>query len=112
MSTKKMIAETLNKTAVPWSYNVSTSTALPKIVFSLVSNVSTRLSNRRHSRHPRYQIMFFSDRALDVESDPKLSEVESLLEGAGLHTTDWMEVTDADDETEMVSFSYLLEVVG
>lgn len=111
MSKKKLIYDTVKSLGVDVSYSQSTSSILPKVVFSFVSNRSTRLSNRKHSKHVRYQLMFYSDRALDVETDETLLNIENALESAGLTTTDWMEITDVDTDTELGYFDYLIEVI-
>lgn len=111
MSKKKLIFDTIQSLGIPVSYSQSTSTALPKIVFSFVSNTSRRLSNKKHDKHVRYQLMYYSDRALDVETDETLLSIENALEGAGLITTDWMEINDVDTDTELGYFDYLIEVV-
>lgn len=55
--------------------------------------------------------MYYSDRALDVETDESLLSIENALESAGLTTTDWMEITDVDTDTELGYFDYLIEVI-
>lgn len=112
MSVKKRVFDALQKTGIPASYAVSTSTTLPKIVFDFVSNVSTRLSNQKHTKYYRYQIIYYSDRALDVEKDATLRLIEDSLDEAGLIVTDWMERTDIDTDDELSSYSYLIEVIG
>lgn len=111
MSKKKLIFDTIQSFGIPISYSQSTANDLPKIVFSFVSNSSTRLSNRKHTKHVRYQLMFYSDRALDVETDETLLIIENALEDVGLTTTDWMEITDVDIDTELGYFDYLIEVI-
>lgn len=111
MSKKKLIFDTINNLGFNITYSSSTTNVLPKIVFSFVSNTSTRLSNKKHAKHVRYQLMYYSDRALDIESDENLFLIESALEDAGLVTTDWMEISDVDTDTELGYFDYLIEVV-
>lgn len=111
MSKKKLIFDTVKNLGIDISYSQSTSSNLPKVIFSFVSNRSTRLSNRKHAKHVRYQLMYYSDRALDVETDESLLSIENALESAGLTTTDWMEITDVDTDTELGYFDYLIEVV-
>lgn len=112
MSSKTEIFNILEAFEMPVSYNESTTSILPKMVMSFVSNVSIRLSNKKHSRYLRYQVMYYSDRALDVETDINLMNIEMALEGKGFMTTDWMEITDIDEKIEMSSYNYLLEVIG
>lgn len=112
MSSKKEIFEILKKANIPVSYNESTTSVLPKMVMSFVSNVSSRLSNKKHNRYLRYQVMYYSDLALDVETDANLLNIETLLEEKGFITTDWMEITDVDLDMEISSYDYLLEVIG
>lgn len=112
MSSKKEIFEVLKKTKIPVSYNESTTSALPKMVMSFVSSVSSRLSNKKHNRYLRYQVMYYSDRALDIETDTTLINIETLLEEKGFITTDWMEITDIDIDSEIGSYDYLIEVIG
>ena len=111
MSKKKLIFDTIQNLGITISYSQSTSSNLPKLVFAFVSNRSTRLSNKKHEKHVRYQLMYYSDRALDIETDETLLSIESSLEDAGLTTTDWMEITDVDIDTELGYFDYLIEVV-
>lgn len=112
MSMKKDIFTILEAMRIPVGYDQSTTTALPKMVMSFVSNVSTRLSNKKHSRRLRYQVVYYSDRALDVETDATLLRIENDLEDAGFITTDWMELSDIDLDSERGSYDYLLEVIG
>lgn len=112
MSSKKEIFKILKETNIPVSYNDSTTSVLPKMVMSFVSNVSSRLSNKKHHRTLRYQVMYYSDCALDVETDVNLINIEALLEEKGFITTDWMEITDVDLDMEITSYDYLLEVIG
>lgn len=112
MSVKRRVFEALQATGILTSYASSTTTALPKIVYSFVSNVSTRLSNQKHTKYLRYQIVYYSDRSLDVENDETLQRIEGALTVAGLITTDWLEVTDEDLDAELSSYSYLIEVIG
>lgn len=109
MSKKSKIFQTLSALGLPVSYS-SSDFKKPKLVISFVSNTSKRLSNVKHDKHVRYQIMFYSEKARDVESDSDLLRVEKALEDAGLITTDWMEITDIDDDTELGYFDYLIEV--
>lgn len=111
MSKKKKIFDIVKSLDIEISYSESTTNLLPKVVFSFVSNDSTRLSNKKHSRYVRYQLMYYSDRALDVETDSNLLAIENALEEAGLVTTDWMEITDIDTDKEMSYFDYLIEVI-
>lgn len=111
MSKKKLIFDTVRSLGVNVGYALSPGSALPYAVLSFVSQTSTRLSDRKHDKHVRYQLMYFSDRALDVETDPMLLAIESALEDAGPTTTDWMEITEVDEDKEVFSFSYLIEVM-
>lgn len=111
MSKKKLIFDTIRDLGIPISYSQSTTTVLPKIVVAFVSNTSRRLSNKKHDKHVRYQLMYYAPQALDVETDVNLLAIESALEDAGLRTTDWMEITDVDTDTELGYFDYLIEVV-
>jgi len=111
MSKKKLIFDTIENLGFNISYSQSTSNQLPKIVYSFVSNTSTRLSDKKHTRKVRYQLMYYSDKALDVETDSNLLLIESALEDVGLVTTDWMEINDIEPDTELGYFDYLIEVI-
>lgn len=111
MSKKKLVFDTVENLGFSISYGSSTSNTLPKIVYNFVSNNSTRLSGKKHTKKVRYQLMYYSDRALDVETDINLLRIEEALEKAGLITSDWMEITDIDEDTELGYFDYLIEVI-
>lgn len=111
MSKKDLIYETVNNLGYTITYSQSTTNTLPKIVFAFVSQSSRRLSNKKHNKRVRYQLMYYAPQALDVETDTDLLAIEEALEDVGLITTDWMEITDVDDETELGYFNYLIEVI-
>lgn len=111
MSKKKLIFDTVKGLGYEISYSSSTSSKLPKVIFSFVSNTSRRLSNKKHTRKLRYQLMYYAPHALDVETDVDLMAIENALENEGLITTDWMEITDIDSDTELGYFNYLIEVI-
>lgn len=111
MSKKKQIFDILSTSGIPVSYSIGASSAKPYMIMSFVSLVSTRLSGKKHDKHARYQVMYYSDRALDAETDAKLLEIEANLEADGFLTTDWMEITDSDEDEEIYEFAYLLEVM-
>lgn len=110
MSKKKLIFDTVKSLGIDISYSQSTSDVLPKIIFSFVSSRSTRLSNKKHDKHVRYQLMYYAQQALDIETDVNLLAIENALEEAGLLTTDWMEISDIDSDSELGYFDYLIEV--
>lgn len=111
MSKKKLIFDTVKKLGIEISYSQSITDTLPKIVYSFVSSRSIRLSNKKHDKHVRYQLMYYAQQALDVETDVNLLVIENALEEAGLLTTDWMEISDIDSDSELGYFDYLIEVI-
>lgn len=111
MSKKKLIFDTIRDLDIPVSYSESTTAVLPKIVVAFVSSTSRRLSGKKHDKYVRYQLMYYAPQALDVEVDADLLTIEAALEDAGFITTDWMEITDVDTDTELGHFNYLIEVV-
>ena len=111
MSKKDLIYETVSGLGYTITYSQSTASVLPKIVMAFVSANSRRLSGKKHNKNVRYQLMYYAPQALDVEADDDLLAIESALEDVGLITTDWMEITDVDEETELGYFNYLIEVI-
>lgn len=94
----------------PISYYDSGNTKLPRMVFFLVSNVSKRLSNQRHSQRPVYQISYFSSEPLDVISDEKLGLVTRKLEEIDVYVGDWQEAMKPDEGLNVIGYHYFVEV--
>lgn len=111
MSAKKKVLDALKLGAgsVPIAYGY-TKRPMPYIVFNLVSNVGKRLSNQRHSQTTRWQVDYYSDAQLDVQSERILVLLQDALEESRLITNEWLEVLEVDEKTEIPVWRYLLEV--
>lgn len=110
-SMKKRLFDVLNSNSdVHVAYSDALETSLPRINFTLVSNRSLRLSNKRHQQLLVYQVDFFSDVPKDVEVDTELWLLTDALEQAGFLTTDWVEVTEVDVDVQSSIYHYWIEV--
>lgn len=110
MTLKSDIADVLKELDYTWFYGNSVNTKFPFIRFNLGNNYTDRLSNKKANRNIWYQVDVFTLTPLDVEGNNMLSEIENRLEQASLFTTDWLEATDTDNNTNYPVYHYFLEV--
>ncbi|MCW6661883.1 hypothetical protein NHG28_06535 [Aerococcaceae bacterium NML201209] len=109
MSKKALIYNTLKSLELPLAYRDSNLSQLPRLNYSLVGNYSIRASGKRHTQVSVYQVDYFSDIPIDVESDT-LMAVTLALENVGLHTSDWREVHTIDEAADTSVYHYYIEV--
>lgn len=107
---KQQINAVLKTIDRPYFYGRGTSDTFPYIRYTLGSNSTVRLSNKKSVRNIWYQIDVFSMLPLDVESDTLLLEIERKLESTNLYTTDWIEVINDDNNTRYNVYHYFIEV--
>ena len=111
MTTKKKLIFDALKSVVPNThYADSLNTQLPRARFSLIHHDSVRYSNKRHGQRLIYQVDYFSNRALEVESDTTLWGIINALEDSNLLTSDWREAPDVDEKANRTVWHYWLEV--
>lgn len=112
MSTKKTIYDTLRKELphIPLAYRYSNLNELPRMSFAAISNVTLKLSNKRHMQRVWYQIDYFSRVPLDIETDTNLNRIIEVLENENLTLTNWQEEEDINVETDSALFTYWIEV--
>lgn len=109
MSLKERIFHVLEQVNMPVAYGRA-SDEMPYIRYTLVSNRSERLSNKKSIKHIYYQVDLFTQIPKDVETDETLLFIEEELEKEGLITTDWTETIDDFNDTGYLVFHYLMEV--
>lgn len=110
MSRKKEIFDALKSVIDKIFYGWTTETSFPRCVFFLVSNSSIKYSNKRHLQRAIYQVSYYSEYPLDVETDVNLWGIINALEDKHLVTNDWREVIDRDSDKNRTIYHYWLEV--
>lgn len=112
MTIKDRIYEALKSVEDKSFYADTDYTGFPRVLFYLISNVPVRYSNKRHSNRIKYQVSYYSDHSLDVETDESLMGIIDALEVKGLLTTNWLEVVSIDEKENSSTYHYMLEVSG
>lgn len=111
MTSKQKLLEALkngsNGTSIAYGY---TKKEKPYIIFNLVSNVSKKLSNQRHHRKFTWQVDYYSLKPLDIEGTELSTLLDALEDSKGI-TTEWLEISDVDEDTELVTWRYMIEVI-
>ncbi|MFS4464729.1 hypothetical protein ACMFKE_04920 [Staphylococcus haemolyticus] len=110
MSVKSKIFEALEPLNINMAHGYSDEMAFPKIITNIVSHRAVRLSDKKHLRHIRYQLSYFDAVPRDVEDDTVLNAISEALENANLLTSEWVEIIEPDEDTDLTIFHYLLEV--
>lgn len=110
MTNKEKILKALSSFPYPVSYRYSDLNELPRFSYSLMSNFTRRLSNKRHTQQTIYQIDYFCEQPIDVEGDNILTQVIEALEDQGLNTTDWIEAEQIDTDQSFSLYHYFIEV--
>lgn len=109
-SKKQIIFEALKVANCPVAYSDTVHETFPRINFSLIDNQSLRLSDKRHNQRVVYQVDYFSQRALDVETNEVLLSIIESLEANKLLTSDWREVVNIDVQRHLGIYHYFIEV--
>lgn len=109
-SLKELIFDALIPLGIPVAYNDSDISQLPRINYNLISNLSIRLSNKKHRNKVRYQIDYFSKIPLDIEADDVLIQIEVYLNDKGIKTSNWIEIPTIDLEADIGLYRYYMEV--
>ena len=110
MPTKEKIYEALSKLNLPLAYADSDINDLPRLNFVLIYNPTLKLSNKRHTRHPIYQVDYFTNHPQDVEDSMILDQVLETLEEAGLSVTEFREANVVDEDFNRACYHYWTEV--
>ncbi|MGX7091183.1 hypothetical protein [Hutsoniella sourekii] len=110
MTTKDKIYDALNGLGPFLSYGDSDNPVIPRIHYFLLANISVRLSNKRHTQMPIYQVDYFSDIPLNVEDAEILSVITESLEKINLTTSDWREVISYNEDEDRTDWHYFVEV--
>lgn len=110
MSKKDLIYQALKSVEDNSFYGWTDYAKFPRCVFYLVSHSSKKLSNKRHLQRLSYQVSYYSDYPLNVETDVKLWQIIDTLEDSNLITNDWREVIDRDTDKNRTIYHYWLEV--
>lgn len=110
MSKKTIIMTELKKLNQNTYYADTTYGSYPRVMVYLVSNAPRKYSNKRHYNKVKYQISYYSTRALDVEISEELWGIIDALEAKNLITTNWKETVTVDEKANTSHYHYWLEV--
>lgn len=106
---KQEIFEVLSATELPVAYRFSDVTQLPRFSYSLIYNGELRLSGDTHTRKPLYQIDYFSNVPVDVESFELFEGIRDDLRAKNIAVKNWQEVATYDEDSDISLFQYYLE---
>lgn len=109
MTLKQQIYQVLSATGLPTAYRFSDISQLPRFSYSLVYNGELRLSGRTHSKKPSYQIDYFTQDSVDVESFELFEDVRNALRERNISVGNWQELEDYNENEEFMLFHYYLE---
>lgn len=108
---KRRIKDALDTTGHTNFYGMSAQNNFPYVRYTLSSNYTGRLSNKKAIRNIWYQVDVFSRVPIDVESNESiLVDVESALVEEGLYVKDWFENVDTTNSTQYPIYHYFIEV--
>lgn len=99
-----------NDLGIAFDYGTGVKAKYPYARYTLGSNDSDRLSNKKAIKNIWYQIDVFDLVPHDVEDDNILLAIELVLETNNLYTTDWIEDIDNENNTEFDIYHYFMEV--
>src|SRR5699024_5854619 len=100
MTLKQQIYQVLSATGLPTAYRFSDISQLPRFSYSLVYNGELRLSGRTHSKKPSYQIDYFTQDSVDVESFELFEDVRNALRERNISVGNWQELEDYNENEE------------
>lgn len=106
---KQEIYEVLSATKLPTAYRFSDIAELPRFSYSLIYNDELRLSGETHSKKPSYQIDYFSDVPVDIESFDLFATVRDDLRAKNIAVKNWQEAATYDEDSDISLFHYYLE---
>lgn len=109
MTLKQQIYQVLSATGLPTAYRFSDISQLPRFSYSLVYNGELRLSGRTHSKKPSYQIDYFTQDSVDIESFELFEDVRNALRERNISVGNWQELEDYNENEEFMLFHYYLE---
>lgn len=109
MTTSDRIWKALSGLNIPLSYRDSYEDEFPRLSYSLIGNYAIKASNRRHTQVPIYQIDYFCEAAIDIESEI-LQSITVALEAQQLVVSSWREVVTIDIEVDSGLYHYYIEV--
>lgn len=109
MTLKAVIYDVLNETGLPVAYRHTNVSEMPRFNYSLIYNGELRLSGRTHTKKPSYQIDYFSNVPVDVESFDLFDTIRNQLREQQLAVGNWQETDSYDKETDTSIYHYYLE---
>ena len=109
MTLKQQIYQILSATGLPTAYRFSDTSQLPRFSYSLVYNGELRLSGRTHSKKPSYQIDYFTQDSVDIESFELFEDVRNALRERNISVGNWQELENYNENEEFMLFHYYLE---